>query len=148
MIILFWVPALCTGKMFQYFGMSENLTTTQYRNSRKDHHFIVFLWGLCTVHWLNVPSFWNVRESNHYTAQKPKRPLSDKPEKLINAFSHYKIRKHFEVAESNWHLSVTETVFPTPESQLQPNTSIYGGSVYSESRLIFWDWLVITSKII
>jgi len=38
--------------------------------------------------------------------QKPKRPLSDKqpprmPEKLIPAFSHFKIGKHFEVAEDN-----------------------------------------------
>jgi hypothetical protein len=106
MMIFFWVSAPCTGKMFQHFGMSENLTTTQCRNPRKDHHFMVFLWGLCTVHWLNVPTFWNVRESDQYTVQKPKRPLSDKqppriPEKLINAFSHYKIGKHFEVGEGN-----------------------------------------------
>jgi hypothetical protein len=70
------------------------------------------------MHWLNVPIFWNIRESNHYTVQKPKRPLSDKqppriPEKLINAFSHYKIGNHFEVAESNCHVTVTEAVFPT-----------------------------------
>jgi len=104
MMILFWVSASCTGKMFQHFGMPENLTTTQCRNPRNDHHFIVFLWGFCTEQWLDVPTFWNVRESNHYRVMKPKRQLSDKqppriPEKLIHAFAYYKIGKHFEVAE-------------------------------------------------
>lgn len=58
------------------------------------------------VKFPDVPTFWIVRESNHYRVQKPKRPLSDKqppriPEKLIHAFSYYKIGKHFEVAEDN-----------------------------------------------
>ena len=79
--------------------------------------------------------------------QKPKRPLSDKqpprvPEKLIHASSHYKIGKHFEVTEDNWQVTVAEALFPMPESQLQPNTSVFEGSVYSESRHISRDLLL------
>jgi len=33
-------------------------------------------------------------------------------------------------------VTVAEAVFPMPESQLQPNTGAFDGSVYSDSRHI------------